>query len=246
MITLYQFIRAWGLPDISPFVTKVDCYLRMTGLPYELVQFPLTELAKTLKSKLPIIEDQGRRVADSGFIVDYLKATYGDTLDGHLSPRDRAIGVALRRMMEESLYWSAIIHTRWQGDANFALYRPSLSAMIDLPTEQRERAVDQFRQQILMEFHEHGMGRHSAEENYELAKTDLAALADYLGEKSYFLGEQPTTLDATAYAWLAHIIHVPFQGPAKEYAQSRPNLVAYCRRMQERYYPEAALMPPEP
>jgi glutathione S-transferase len=172
--------------------------------------------------------------------VDYLKATYGDPLDAHLSLRDRAVGVALRRMIEESLYWSAIIHTRWQGDANFELYRPSLSAMIDLPSEQSERIVNQFRQQILVEFREQGMGRHSAEENYELAKADLAALADYLGEQSYFLGERPTALDATVYASLAHIINVPFLGPAKEYARSRPNLVSYCRRMQERYYPEAA------
>src|SRR5215471_371395 len=110
MITLYQYIPAWGLPDISPFVTKVDCYLRMTGLSYELVQFPPTELVKTPKGKLPIIEDHGRQVADSGFIIDYLKATYGDTLDAHLSSRDRAVGAAFRRMMEESLYWSAIIH----------------------------------------------------------------------------------------------------------------------------------------
>jgi glutathione S-transferase len=84
MITLYQYIAAWGLPDISPFVTKVDCYLRMTGLPFQRVRFPLADLGKTPKGKLPIIEDQGKRIADSGFIVDYLKATYGDPLDAHL------------------------------------------------------------------------------------------------------------------------------------------------------------------
>ena len=242
MITLYQYIAAWGLPDISPFVTKIDCYLRMAGLPYERVRFPTSELEKTSKGKLPIIEDKGRRVADSGFIVDYLKATYGDPLDEHLHSRDRAAGIALRRMMEEGLYWSAIIHTRWQQDANFAVYQPVLSAMIDLPAEQRERAVSQFRHQILVEFHEQGMGRHSAEENYELAKADLTALADYLGDQPYFLGEQPTSLDATAYSWLAHIMHVPFQGPVKQYAQSRANLVTYCRRMQERYYPEEPVL----
>jgi glutathione S-transferase len=82
------------------------------------------------------------------------------------------------------------------------------------------------------------MGRHSAAENYQLAKADLMALADYLGDQPYFLGEQPTSLDATAYSWLAHILHVPFQGPVKQYAQSQANLVAYCCRMQERYYPE--------
>jgi glutathione S-transferase len=241
MIKLYQYIAAWGLPDISPFVTKVDCYLRMTALPYEFVRLPAVELANTPKGKLPILEDNGRRVADSGFIVDYLKTTYGAPLDERLSPRDRAVGVALGRMMEEGLYWSAIIQTRWQEDANFAVYRPSLSAFVDLPAEQGERAVNQFRQQILLEFQGQGMGRHTAEENYRLAKADLAALADYLGEQPYFLGKEPTSLDATAYAWLAHILHVPFQGPAKEYAQARPNLVTYCRRMRERYYPEATL-----
>jgi Glutathione S-transferase, C-terminal domain len=147
--------------------------------------------------------------------------------------------VALRRMIEESLYWSAIIHARWQTDTNFAAYRPSLSAMVDLPIEQREQVVNQFRQQILLEFYEHGIGRHSAHEIYELAKTDLGALADYLGDQPYFLGEQPTALDAAAYGSLVHIIQVPFQGPAKEYARSQRNLVTYCRRMQERYYPEA-------
>src|SRR5262245_14273690 len=133
------------------------------------------------------------------------------------------------------------MQTRWQEDANVALYRPSLSAFVDLLAEQGESAVNQFRRQILLEFQGQGMGRHTAEENYRLAKADLAALADYLGEHPYFLGKEPTSLDATAYAWLAHIIHVPFQGPAKESAQSRPNLVTYCRRMRERYYPEAAL-----
>jgi glutathione S-transferase len=245
MIRLYQYIAAWGLPDISPFVTKIDCYLRMTELPYERVRFPATELGNTPKGKLPMIEDKGRRVADSGFIMDYLKAAYGDTLDAHLNSRDRAIGVALRRMMEEGLYWSAIIQTRWQGDANFAVYRPVLSAVVDLPAEQRERAVTQFRQRILLEFHEQGMGRHSAEENYQLAKADLTALVDYLGDQPYFLGEQPTSLDATAYSWLAHIMHVPFQGPVKQYARSRANLVTYCRRMQERYYPEGEPAPSE-
>src|SRR5262245_55343138 len=210
----------------------------MIELSYERVRFPATELANTPKGKLPIIDDNARRVADSGFIVDYLKATYGDLLDEHLSPRDRAVGLALRRMMEEGLYWSAIIQTRWQEDANFEVYRPSLSAYVDLPAEQRESAVNQFRQQLLLEFHGQRMGRHSAEENYQLAKADLTALSDYLGNQPYFLGEKPTSLDATAYSWLVHIMDVPFQGPVKTYAKSLPNLVTYCRRMRERYYPD--------
>ena len=238
MIRLYQYTAAWGLPDISPFVTKVDCYLRMVKLPYERVHLPAAELAKTPKAKLPIIEDQGKTVADSGFIEEYLKATYGDTLDKSLTRRDRAVALALRRMMEEGLYWSAIIQMRWKEESNFALYRPALYTVVDLPPDQRDRAVDQFREGILQEFYGQGMGRHAAEENYGLARADLTALSDYLGERPYFMGEEATSLDAAAYAWLAHILWVPFQGPVKEYAASLPNLVAYCHRMKEQYYPE--------
>jgi len=195
-----------GLLDISPVVTKVDCYLRMAKLPYERVNLPVAELAQTPKAKLLIIEDQGKTVADSGFIEEYLKATYGDTLDKSLTLRDRAVALALRRMMEEGLYWSAIIQTQWKEEANFALYRPALYTVVDLPPDQRDRAVDQFREGILQEFYGQGMGRHTAEENYGLARADLTALSDYLGERPYFMGQDPTSLDAAVYAWLAHIL----------------------------------------
>ena len=37
MIKLYQFAPAFGLPNASPFCMKMETYLRMAGLPYELV-----------------------------------------------------------------------------------------------------------------------------------------------------------------------------------------------------------------
>src|SRR5215467_2268822 len=75
MIKLYQFNPAWGLPNPSPFCMKVETYLRMVGLPYEVVNGAMP--FKAPKKKLPYIEDGAQVVADSGFIVDYLKKTYG-------------------------------------------------------------------------------------------------------------------------------------------------------------------------
>ena len=34
MITLYGFGAGFGLPEISPFVTKTEVQLKMAGLPY--------------------------------------------------------------------------------------------------------------------------------------------------------------------------------------------------------------------
>ena len=37
MIELYQFAPAWGLPNPSPFCIKLELYLKMTGLPFEVI-----------------------------------------------------------------------------------------------------------------------------------------------------------------------------------------------------------------
>ena len=50
------------------------------------------------------------------------------------------------------------------------------------------------------------------------------------------MGEQPTMLDATAYAFLTRVLWVPYESPLKTHMQTLTNLVAYCQRMRERYY----------
>ena len=60
----------------------------MTGLPYQVAAD--ADVLKAPKKKLPYITDNGRTIADSGFIINYLKETYGDPLDAHLSVQEKA------------------------------------------------------------------------------------------------------------------------------------------------------------
>ena len=110
MIKLYQFNPAWGLPNPSPFCMKVETYLRMVGLPYEVINGVLP--FKAPKKKLPYIEDGTQVIADSGFILKYLKQTYGDKLDENLSDHEKASAHALSRLFEENLYW-VVLYCRW-------------------------------------------------------------------------------------------------------------------------------------
>ena len=99
MIKLFQFAPAFGLPNASPFCMKLETYLRMAGLPFQLVNSG--DGFKAPKRKLPYIDDGGTVVADSGFIIDYLKGRYGDPLDDALSPLQRALATAFQRLFED-------------------------------------------------------------------------------------------------------------------------------------------------
>jgi glutathione S-transferase len=205
------------------------------GVPYTLVSWrSFQDLQNAPKGKFPYIEDNGKKIADSSFILAYLKATYSKKLSDHtLSPRDQAIGHSLRRMMEENLYW-VLTYSQWMEEAAWEAYKPVILGSLS-PAE-RQTAETQFREVLRGYLHAQGMGRHSRAEVYEIGNADLSALSAYLQEKPYFMGEQPTTLDATAYAFLTRGLWVPYESPLKTHMQTLTNLVAYCQRMREQYY----------
>jgi glutathione S-transferase len=235
MIKLYGYGPAWGLPDCSVFVTKVDCYLRMIDLPYTPVPWrSVHDLQNAPKGKFPYIDDNGQKIADSAFIIDYLKATYGDPLgEQYCTAHDRAVAHSMRRMLEEHFYW-VIVYTQWMEDVAWEAYKPVLFGTL-APTEQQMVAA-QVRESVRSKLHAQGVGRHSRAEIYDLGKTDLSALSVYLGDKPYCMRDQPTALDATAYAFLSRVLWVPYESALKTHMQTLTNLVAYCHRMRERYY----------
>lgn len=232
MIKLYGFKSQWGLSDISAFVVKAEMYMRMAGIPYTMQRYPFLELGKAPKGKLPFIDDGDERIADSNFIIEYLKRTYGDPLDGHLSAQEKAIAHAMRRMMDENLYW-VIIQIRWRIDENFKLF---MDEFID-DLENKEAIAPVFpmvREAVVKSMWAHGMGRHSIDEVWEIGKADITAMADLLADKPYFLGDKPTSLDASAYAFLMGV-RTRFESPVKTHIEAHQNLVSYCKRIADRY-----------
>ena len=229
MIRLHQFAPAFGLPNASPFCMKLEVYLRLAGLPYEAVN--IGDVLKAPKRKLPYIEDDGKIVADSGLIIDYLKSRYGDPLDGALSNEDKAVALAFQRLMEEHLYWAAV-HTRWVPNTAWRATRAAFFGRYPAPLRWILPYVG--RRGLLSQLQGHGMGRHSAQEIHALGCRDISAIADFLGDKPFMLGAQPTSLDATTYAFLANLLWAPIDSPLREHARALPLLDAYCQRLKER------------
>jgi glutathione S-transferase len=233
MITLYQFAPAFGLRSASPFCLKLETYCRMAQIPYEVVE--TLDLRAAPNGKIPYIKDGDRVIGDSTFVIEYLKATYGDTVDAHLTPTDRAIALAMQRLMEENFYW-VLVYSRWENPTNWPKLKQEYFA--SLPPILKKIVPGLALKSTRKNLFGHGMGRHTAAEVYAIGQKDLIAISDFLGDKPFLMGDQPCSVDAIGYATLVNALCEKLTSPLLDQAQQLPNLIAYCTRMQQRYYPD--------
>ncbi|MGQ0696944.1 MAG: glutathione S-transferase family protein [Panacagrimonas sp.] len=239
MMKMYGYLPAWGLSDMSPFVSYTDAYLRMSGIPFKAEILYRGDLTATPKGKLPwIVDTDGTSVSDTQLIQYYLEEKYGDKLDGWLSKEQKATSTLIHRMVGECWYWMAV-QTRYRRDEDFAIYDPLwVKFLAWLPEEQRAAPVSDFRDHLLGQFWHHGTGRNSEEEVEFICRKLTDAMSDLLGDKPYVFGNKPSSLDANMYAGLVHVMFTPFPSPIGQYCRSKPNLVAYTDRIFDKYYPE--------
>ncbi len=230
-LIVHQIPGAWGLPTIGPFSLKLEAYLRIVGIPYKAV-IDATPF-KGPKRKLPWIEHEGKTIGDSGFIIEYLEQRFGCNPNAGLTAAERGVALALRRLLEENLYWT-LVFDRWMVDANWPLTKQTVLGLIPAPA--RLLIAPIARRGVKRQLMGHGIGLHSPDEIHAIAAKDIGAVADVLGDKPYLMGNTPTEIDAVAYGVLANIMLVPIASATKDAALRRTNLVDYIERIRTRYF----------
>ena len=120
MIEFFKFPSAFGMRDASPFVLKLETYLRLAGIEYKTTEE--ADPRKAPKAKMPFIKDGDKIIGDSSIIISYLKDKYGDSLGKGLTPEQHAIGHAVKTMLEERTYW-VLVNDRWMNPKNQLLIR---------------------------------------------------------------------------------------------------------------------------
>lgn len=239
MPTLYGSAPAWGLGDLSPFVVKLMSWLDLKGLPYE--KRPGAP-GKAPKGKVPwYVDDDGTRICDSSDIIRHLTARHGGLPGDTAAPADRGAAHLVRRTFEESLYFS-LAWGRWAPPENVpriqAAFQPLLPPVIGGLILRRV-----IRPQVLAMCKAQGIGRHTPEEIAARALEDLRAVSEVLGDRPYFAGDAPGTIDATAWAFLASIVLPPFSSPAKDAVLRDERLAAYVERLRPRMVTAAPALP---
>ena len=234
MITLYGFGPGFGLPEISPFVTKTEVQLKMAGLAYrkERAMPPASP-----KGQLPFIDDEGEVVADSTFIRAHVERKYGFDFDAGLDQKSRAQAWAFERMIEHHIYW-ALVGARWVEPENFA--KGPAHFFDGAPDDRREKLREDAQFRVAENYLLSGLGRHAPDDDVDLALRSIFALSVQLADKPFLMGEKPCGVDATAFALLAGILTPFFASKLRSEVETFGNLTGYVDRMMRKYYPDFA------
>lgn len=227
-VIVHQFKKGKYAPSLGHFVVKLETYLRMAKIPYEPFYSPFRDGGP--KNKIPWIEYNGVTMGDSQLTIQYLNKELNIDLNKHLSPAERATAWAIQKWLEEFTYWLNV-HTKWTICVN-----DFLSTFLKLPLLWKPFIVRKFQKMTYTV----GVGRHSNEEVGEMMVHDLRMLSELLGDKKFFMGEEPCELDCAAFGQLAQYRwHTPHKCQGwKLLTEELTNLMQYTDRMKSLYWPD--------
>ena len=232
MLKLHVFGPNFGLPDASPFCLKALTLLKMSGLAFETAQINFKQAPK---GKAPYLVDDIKVIADSHFIQRHLETVQGVDFTGGYASDDLAKGWAVSRMLEEHFYFISM-NPRWLRDENF--WKGPYQFFARVPAPIRPLIARMVRKKIAKTHHLQGLGRHTEDERFELAKGDLMAVETMLLKNRFLLGNKPSGVDASVFGFIWAAECPFFKSEIGDYIRARPVLMNYLGEMQQRYFPE--------
>lgn len=231
-IRLFQFPRMFSVPNLSPFCCKLETWLRIAGIPYEVVDTPSPR--KAPKGKLPFIEDGGLRIGDTSLIIEHLRKTRGVDPEARLDSSQRAVALLVQRILEEH-YAFVILYTHFIREEGWSHTRATFAKV---PAFIRPVVARMVRGRMRNILWVQGLLRHSDGEIIEFGLQDWRAVLKIMSDGPFFFGDKLTGVDAIVFATLASTILTPIESPIREYLKSQPTCVTYAERMRTHFFPE--------
>ncbi|KAJ8310452.1 hypothetical protein KUTeg_012317 [Tegillarca granosa] len=184
VVYLHVFPRnlAKSVPNMSPYAMKLETWLRINNIPYEIVDF----FGMSSKGQSPFILFNGEEIPDSHFIIEFLSQYFN--IDSELNKKEEATSRAFQLMIENHTKWTIFWYQFVDhGEDEYSHYLRIPGNFL-------------FRWYLLRSIFKNvrkaawyvGIGRHSNEEIYKLSSEDILAISDFLGENEYMMGDKPT------------------------------------------------------
>lgn len=193
MIRLHQF-------EISPFCDKVRRALHWKGVPYEVVEVPVTRASRVRRlnpaGKLPVLEHDGRVVADSTDIAEHLEEAFPEPPLYPKGARERGLCAALEDWADESLYFYELT-LRFTRPHNARRWLPELVKHDPAWFQRLARWVGP--RAIGRTARAQGVGRKPPGALLRDLEREVEALAGLLEERQWLVGEALTIADLAVF-----------------------------------------------
>jgi len=232
MITLYQF-------ELSPFCDKVRRVMHYKGVEYRVEEVPVATASLRIKrvnpiGKVPVLEHDGQRLADSTHIARYLEEKFPSPPIYPKDPRDRALAHVLEEWADESLYFYEV-RLRFTFRANAKAWTQKLLAKEPgLIKAMAPLAIPRHFKAILVP---QGIGRKPEAMVLKELDEHLAATAELLRGRSWLVGEALSIADIAMVSQL-HALNGTQEGA--EAIARQPAVATWLARV------EAATAKPAP
>ena len=212
---------------ISPFCVKIQKVLDLKQLPYRIEEYGGLRALKTkglsTVGKLPVLDYDGERIADSSAIARFLEQRHPApplvpaTLDPHLVH-------LLEDWADESLYWYQLWLRLFDEGA---LDRAVAAACEGRPGYERmlfKQGLGRYRSSVVAQ----GLGRYPRETVLSNLREHLAALEGRLAQHAWLVGEAPSVADIAVASQLEQMLRT--SSVAQHEVAALPRLSAWLKR----------------
>ena len=232
VVYLCQFPLCPSVRSISPFALKLETWLRLANIKYENI-FTMRFHPKT--HQIPYIELNGESLSDSNLIISKLTEQFGVSLDNDLTREQLAMSHAATSMVEN---YTAQTGFHYRYGYNMARFVEFLKLAEYFNSQRAVSFWTRFQPfSTRLRNHLSGLSRVENATVWSLASKDLAALSAWLGDKQFFHGSNPSSVDCMLFGQLAQFLYIDIGFPQKTFIESEcRNLVEFVARMKEKYW----------
>ncbi|GMS84158.1 hypothetical protein PENTCL1PPCAC_6333, partial [Pristionchus entomophagus] len=230
VVYLYQFPRSPVMPNQSPYCLKLETYLRIKNIKYEIMK---SYRQRSEKGLVPFIELNGRQIPDSGVIIRKLEKHF-DCAD-RLTEEEKGVARAIDRMLDCSTLHAIQLDRLVK---NGRLFASRAVSGLPLPGFITDRIGD--RMAAIMGKRMRGaLGKLSDEEMRDLLVLDLNAINSILGQKRFLFGEVPSAVDCSVFGHIASTYFLPYRQTLSDVLDDDlPAMAGLINRIRTHYYPE--------
>jgi len=222
VVILHGFPAGKTIANASPFVLKVQTFMRMANIKYEMDTIDYFGP----KEKSPWISLNGQHVADSEFVIEHLTKKFDVNLNKAYSEKQLAVASSMRIVLDEHWFWGMALERLSDFHTTRKVVPFPRPAFVFLKWVVKRRAKAQ------------GIGLHSKEEVERICLKDLRIVSTILGNQKFICGDEPCEIDAGIFAHLAQCVWGLPDSPYERLLNGNecPNLKEYVVRMKERYW----------